>query len=84
MEGMGWIASIFVGGIAGWIAARVMNVNSGILFNIILGIVGASFANWALAVFGQSVSTTMAAQGFVGFLGACVLIAFVRALRGNN
>ncbi len=39
---MGWIATIILGGIAGWLASMVMNrdASMGILWNIVVGVVG--------------------------------------------
>ena len=45
---IGWIAAIIVGGLAGWLAEMFMKSGTGILMNIILGIVGAALANWLL------------------------------------
>ena len=39
MEGVGWIMTIIIGGIAGWIAEKVMRSDMGLIMNIILGIV---------------------------------------------
>ena len=41
MNGMGIIMSIILGGLAGWIAEKVMKADVGIFTNIFLGIVGA-------------------------------------------
>lgn len=40
--GPGWIATIVLGGVAGWLASMVMNrdASMGIFLNIIVGIVG--------------------------------------------
>ncbi len=39
---MGWIATIILGGIAGWLASLVMNrdASMGIFWNIVVGIIG--------------------------------------------
>lgn len=39
---MGWIATIVLGGVAGWLASMVMNrdASMGIFWNIIVGIIG--------------------------------------------
>ena len=39
---MGWIATIILGGIAGWLASLVMNrdASMGVLWNIVVGIIG--------------------------------------------
>ena len=48
MTGIGWFAAIIVGGLAGWIAEKIMKSDMGLIMNIILGIVGALVANWLL------------------------------------
>ena len=79
-EGVGWIAAIIIGGIAGWLAEMFMNREHGILMNIILGIVGALCANLVLSFFGVVLGGGL---GYLiaGFIGACVLIAIGRAIR---
>ncbi|MDE1468191.1 GlsB/YeaQ/YmgE family stress response membrane protein [Aurantiacibacter sp. D1-12] len=39
---MGWIATIVLGGVAGWLASMVMNrdASMGIFWNIIVGVIG--------------------------------------------
>ena len=50
--GVGWIAAIIVGGIAGWLAEQFMKSNIGLIMNIVLGIVGAAIASAILSFFG--------------------------------
>ncbi|MEJ1176420.1 GlsB/YeaQ/YmgE family stress response membrane protein, partial [Agrobacterium sp. CMT1] len=40
MESVGWIAAIIIGGLAGWLAGKLMDMRFGIFMNIVLGIVG--------------------------------------------
>ena len=45
MEGFGWIImTIVLGGLAGWIAEKVMKFDTGLIMNIVLGVVGASIS----------------------------------------
>ena len=60
--GVGWIAAIIVGGIAGWLAEQFMKSNMGLIMNIVLGIVGAAIASAILSYFG------IALGGWVGYL----------------
>ena len=83
MQGLGWIAAIFVGGLAGWIASRIMGANTGLLMNIILGIIGAIVGRFALGLVGVTTSPTWISQGFAGLVGACLLIGLVRLVRGR-
>ena len=41
MQGLGWIAAIIVGGLAGWAASGLMKAETGLFTNIFLGIFGA-------------------------------------------
>ena len=43
--GIGWIAAIIIGGIAGWLAEQFMKSDMGILMNVVLGIIGAAIAS---------------------------------------
>ena len=40
MTGIGWLMTIILGGLAGWIAEKIMKFDTGLLMNIVLGIVG--------------------------------------------
>ena len=80
---IGWIAAIIIGGLAGWLAELVMKSDTGLLMNIILGIVGAAVASAILSFFGIVLGGWI---GYLiaGFIGACLLIAIVRAVRGTR
>lgn len=79
--GLGFFGSILIGGIAGWIASRIMNASTGIIANIALGIVGAMVANWLLGLVGISAEPRWISQLVVGGAGACLLIFAARKLR---
>lgn len=79
-KSVGWIAAILIGGLAGWIASKVMKTDTGILLNIILGIIGATLASFLFGLLGVSFG------GWTGYLvagvvGACILVGAVRAIR---
>lgn len=78
--GIGWIAAIIIGGIAGWLAEMFMKSNMGVIMNILLGIVGAVVANFLLSLFGIVLGGWL---GYLiaGFIGACILIALARMVR---
>ncbi len=50
--GVGWIAAIIIGGLAGWLAEKFMKSEMGLFMNIVLGIVGAALASAILSGFG--------------------------------
>jgi uncharacterized membrane protein YeaQ/YmgE (transglycosylase-associated protein family) len=78
--GMGWIAAIIIGGIAGWLAELITRSNMGILTNIILGIIGAGLATWLFGMLGIRVQAGWLGYLVSGFVGACVLIVATRLL----
>jgi uncharacterized membrane protein YeaQ/YmgE (transglycosylase-associated protein family) len=84
MEGVGWLGAIIVGGLAGWIAARVMDANHGILTNIVLGIVGALVLNFILVLLTGGTLGGWIGQLIIGALGAMLLIWAYRAIRGTT
>jgi uncharacterized membrane protein YeaQ/YmgE (transglycosylase-associated protein family) len=80
---VGWIAAIIIGRIAGWLAEQFMKSDMGLLMNIVLGIIGAAVASALLSVFGIHFGGWI---GYLiaGFIGACLLIWIVRAVRGTQ
>ncbi len=79
---VGWIAAIIIGGLAGWFAEMIMKSNTGIIMNIVLGIVGALVASWLLGV----LHIALPFHGWLnylitGFIGACILIFVGRLIR---
>lgn len=79
---MGIILTLLLGGLAGWIASRLLNRDNdmGVFLNIALGIVGAVLANWLLApIFDASARLdTVSLSGFLmSVLGATVLLAII-------
>ena len=84
MAGFGWIMTIILGGLAGWIAEKVMKFNTGLIMNIILGIVGAIVGNWALqTVLGYTLGGLLG-QLIVAVGGACAVIFAYRAIKGQS
>ena len=83
---MGWIVAIIVGGVAGWLASMVMNrdASMGILWNIIVGIIGALLGNViAGALFNtQGTIQTFNLTGFIiAVVGAIVLLGIVNLVQ---
>jgi len=76
--GIGWIAAIFIGGIAGWLAEKVTASNMGLLANIILGMIGAGVAAWLFGLLGIRMQGGWLGYLIAGFVGACFLILVTR------
>lgn len=79
--GLGFLGSLIVGGLAGWIASIFMKADTGIFLNIILGIVGAAVLNFILGLLGIYAESSWLPQLIVGFIGASLLIALYRRLK---
>lgn len=79
---MDLIIWILFGGLVGWIASMVMGTGGGLLWDIGVGIVGAVIGGFIMNLLGQSGVGGFNLYSFlVAVLGACVLIAIVRAMR---
>ena len=85
---MGLLSWILVGLVAGWLADMVMRGRGrGVLFSIVLGIVGALVGGFLAAALlnipdpinGFNIQTLL-----IAFLGAVAVIAVVRALPGRS
>ena len=83
---MGWIVALIVGGVAGWLASKVMNrdASMGIFWNIVVGCIGSVVGN-ALAgpLFGVSGSVQeFSLTGLViAIVGAVVLLGIVNLVQ---
>ncbi|HEX9876301.1 MAG TPA: GlsB/YeaQ/YmgE family stress response membrane protein [Gammaproteobacteria bacterium] len=86
---MNTIVWLVVGGLIGWVASMVMGTNDrqGIILNVVVGIIGAFLGGWLLSgLFGTSTINegNFSVGGlFVSFLGAVILIALVKLVRGR-
>ncbi len=83
---LGWIIAIIVGGVAGWLASLVMNrdASMGIMWNIIIGIVGALIGNALLAPllgFGGSIQEFDLGSFLIAVLGAIILLAIANLVQ---
>lgn len=83
--GIGWIAAILIGGVAGWLAEKITASNMGILANIILGMIGAGIASWLFAKLGiQIPGSPWIAYLISGFVGASLLLIVTRMFYPNR
>jgi uncharacterized membrane protein YeaQ/YmgE (transglycosylase-associated protein family) len=85
---MGWIIAIIVGGVAGWLASKVMNrdASMGIMMNVLVGCVGSVVGNFASAQFGivGSVKEFSITGLIVAFVGAVVLLGVVNLVQRGS
>ena len=79
---MGIILWIIFGALVGWIASMVMESRGGLLVDIVVGIAGAVIGGFIMSLFGDNGVSGFTLYSFlVALLGACILIAIVKALR---
>ena len=78
---MGLLTAVIVGGIIGWVASMAMKTNAqmGMLANVLVGIVGASLGSWLAGALGIAAGSTLGGI-LISIVGACVLIAILKAL----
>jgi len=79
---MGIILWIVFGGLVGWVASMVMGSRGGLLWDIVVGIIGAVIGGWIMSFLGGTDVTGFNFTSFlVALLGACAFIAILRAIR---
>lgn len=78
---MSIIAFIILGGIVGWIAARIMGRDEGILASIIIGIVGSFIGSFIARLFtnGSSYLSLNWSDLLWSLIGAVILVAIMNA-----
>lgn len=75
------IGSLITGAIIGWIASKIMNSESGLLRNIVVGIVGSFVGSFLFGLLGFYAFGWFA-NLVVSVIGACVFIWLGRKLFG--
>ena len=68
------IILILVGAASGWLASKIMRLESNAFVNILLGVVGGMLGDYVLDVFNFSLGWGIAGDVLVGFVGAVVLV----------
>jgi uncharacterized membrane protein YeaQ/YmgE (transglycosylase-associated protein family) len=73
---------ILVGGIAGWLAGKVMKGGGfGVLMDIVIGIVGSIIGGWLFGMVGLFSGGGLIGSILVAFVGACILLWLVRLIK---
>ena len=81
---MGWLAWIIIGALAGWLASMVMRTRSGLIMDIVVGIVGALVGGFIFHQLGATGITGFDIWSlFVAFIGAVVLLGLLRLVTGR-
>ena len=82
---MGLIIVLIVGALVGWVAGMIMKTGGGLIFDIIVGIVGALLAGF---LFGGGASIVNAPLNLMSILysllGAIILLAVFKLIRRGS
>ena len=82
---VGWIGYVIIGAIAGWIAGKIVKGSgSGILMNIVIGIVGALIGGFLLSFFVDTASGGWWFTLFTAVLGAVILLWIVGLVQSRR
>ncbi|WP_019202074.1 GlsB/YeaQ/YmgE family stress response membrane protein [Tsukamurella sp. 1534] len=83
----GWFAWIIIGGLAGWIASKIMGTDKqmGIFLNVIVGCIGGWIGGYILRLF----DVQTGALGWIftfltALVGACLLLGVVKLFTGSK
>jgi len=72
---MNFIVWLIVGGLAGWLAGRIMQgAGFGMIGNIVIGICGSVLAGWILPLIGVHIGTGFIAELINALIGAIVIL----------
>lgn len=82
LTSVGWIGYIIIGAIAGWIAGKIVKGSgSGILMNVVIGIVGALIGGFLLSFFLNTAGGGWWFTLFTAILGSVILLWIVGMVR---
>jgi uncharacterized membrane protein YeaQ/YmgE (transglycosylase-associated protein family) len=78
---MGFILSLIVGGIVGWLASKVMKTDAqmGVIANVLVGVVGSMLGFWLAGLLGFA-AFGVVARLVVSVAGAALLIFILQKL----
>ncbi len=82
MLSWGFLGWIILGGIAGWLASKIMKTDAqmGIVLNIIVGIVGGLLGGWILSAFNVDVAGGGLIFSMLTAIGGAVILLWLVGL----
>lgn len=75
-----FLMNLILGGLAGYIAGKIMNSEGGMVRNVVLGLIGGVIGGALLGLLGLGGAVNWLGQVIVSVVGACVLIWVARKL----
>jgi uncharacterized membrane protein YeaQ/YmgE (transglycosylase-associated protein family) len=78
---MGFVVWLIIGGVAGWLAGKIMKRRGfGLVGNICVGFVGAAIGDWLLPRIGLALNGGMIMEIVSATIGAIILLAVFKLL----
>ena len=85
LTNVGWISYIVIGALAGWIAGKIVKGGgSGLLMNIVIGVVGALVGGFLLSFFLNTAGGGWWFTLFTAILGSVILLWLVGLVRKGS
>lgn len=83
LTSVGWIGYIIIGGIAGWIASKIMGTDKqmGILMNVLVGVAGALIGGYLLSFWFNTAEGGWWFTFFAALLGSVILLWLIKLVR---
>jgi len=79
---MSFIYFIIIGGIAGWLAGKIMKGGGfGLVMNIVLGIIGSVVGGWVFSFFGLSTDGGIIGSLVTALAGAVIVLYVARLIK---
>jgi uncharacterized membrane protein YeaQ/YmgE (transglycosylase-associated protein family) len=79
---MGIIAALIIGGIAGWLAGKIVRgAGFGLIGNIVIGIIGALLASWLLPQLGVGLGAGWIRDIVNATIGAVIILVIVSLIK---
>ena len=79
---MSFIYFIIIGGVAGWLAGKIMKGGGfGLVMNIVLGIIGSMVGGWVFSFFGISADGGMIGSLVTALVGAVLILYVARLIK---
>jgi uncharacterized membrane protein YeaQ/YmgE (transglycosylase-associated protein family) len=78
----GIIAWLIIGAVAGWLAGKIVEGSGfGLIYDIIVGIVGAFIGGWLAGVVGINIGGGLISSIIVAVVGAVILLFALRLIK---
>ena len=78
---MGFIATILVGILAGWLAEKIMKTDVSIWMNLVYGLIGSALGSLVLGLVGMDSPSGIILGVIVAAAGACLAMFIVKKVK---